>query len=380
LDIDLDDPAASLPPMQDPSQVLVWAGEQVLGMAKLPPLGPVDAKVIRERLAEWFAVPLIAREDVTARPAPALVLPEELTVVVCTRDRPQLLRSCLQHLARLSPPPGEVLVVDNAPTTGETRTLAAEFGVGYVVEPEPGLDRARNRGWQSARGSVVVYVDDDARAHPRFVAGVARGFLDRSVGAVTGLVVPAELVTRPQQLFEQQGGMRKGFQRQVFHRDSWSHGVQAYRLGVGTNMAFRRHVLAELGGFDPRLDVGTRTRGGGDVDMLYRALLDGWAVVYEPGAVVRHIHRRDWPGLVAQMRDNGVAFAALLAKYRQDPRLSAEARRELWRWHTRRHLGDVLRAIRRRQLWRLHLLLAEAGGSRRGRAALATETLGPEPA
>ena len=165
--------------------------------------------------------------------------------------------------------------------------------------------------------------------------------------------------------------MGKGFVREVHHRTTWRHGVQPYRLGVGTNMAFRRETLAALGGFDPRLDVGTATRGGGDLDMLYRTMLAGWTVVYEPDAVVRHLHRRDWKGLVGQMSDNGTAFAALLAKYESEvPELARTARRERRRWHVRRHLRDPLVAVRRRDAWQLLLLLAEARGAARGRRAL----------
>lgn len=374
VDIDLLDPDDGLFPTREQTHVLVWAGDRVLGTVTLPPLDAIDATVIRPRLAERFAEELVALQELRTEPEATFVRPEDVTVVVCTRDRPQMLRGCLEHLARASPPPAAILVVDNAPTTAATRELADEFDTDYVVEPEPGLDRARNRGWQAVGTAVVVYVDDDARVHRRFIAGIARGFLGESVGAVSGMVMPAELETEAQVRFEVQGGMHKGFRRQVFHRDSWLHGVQPYRLGVGTNMAFRRSVLAELGGFDPRLDVGTSTRGGGDLDMLYRTMLEGWTVVYEPSAVVRHIHRRDWAGLVAQMRDNGVAFSALLAKYRDHPDVGAQAQREWWLWHARRHARGLLGAVRRRQPWALRLLVAEAGGSRHGRPALIAET------
>ena len=48
-----------------------------------------------------------------------------------------------------------------------------------------------------------------------------------------------------------------------------------------------------IGAFDPALDVGTPTRGGGDLEMFFRVLKDGYALVYEPRAIVRHRHRRD---------------------------------------------------------------------------------------
>lgn len=370
-DLDLLDPSSTLPASLAPVRVLVWAGPEVLGTVDLPPVRPRDIALIPGLLADAFGTPLRARGALPTG-APTGMTAAELTVVVCTRDRPAMLTECLTSLGRLDPPPAEVLVVDNASTGPESRQAADAAGVRCVSEPAPGLNRARERGWRSAGTALVAYVDDDARAHPGFARAVEAGFLSAQVGAVTGLVAPAELATPAQRLFERQGGMGKGYQRRVYDVRSWPYGVQPYRLGVGTNMAFRTDVLEQLGGFDPRLDVGTPTRGGGDLDMLYRTMLSGYPVVYQPDAVVRHIHRRDWPGLVAQMTDNGVAFAALLAKYERElPGHAGLVQRERRRWHLQRHGRGPLGAVRRRELWLLRLLWAEVQGSRRGRVALA---------
>jgi glycosyltransferase involved in cell wall biosynthesis len=298
-----------------------------------------------------------------------------VTIVVCTRDRPRLLAGALESFRLLDPPPGEVLVVDNAPSSSATRDVVHAAGVRYVMEATPGLDHARNCGWREASGSVVSYVDDDARVHPRFAAAVAGGFLGERVGGVTGLVVAAELATRAQRRFEDFGGMYKGFRRIVYQRDARPFGLRPFVAGVGTNMAFRRDVLERLGGFDTRLDVGTRTRGGGDLDMLYRVVDAGYAIVYEPSAVVRHIHRPDMRGLTAQFCDNGVAYSAFLAKYEQQPATAAAARRERRRWHVQGHARRVARALRRGQPRLAYLLVREAMASRHGRAALNAETL-----
>ncbi len=368
-DVDLLDDAWLPPLVAEPLRLLVWAGPVVLGEISLGRIDPIERPYVRLRLLDAFA-------DRLTRPVPAsvddpqAVDPADLSVVVCTRDRTALLEGALQHLLALDPPPGEILVVDNAPTSDATRQVVASAGVRYVVEPEAGLDRARNTGWRSAEGGVVVYTDDDARAHPRFAAAVAAGFLGAGVGAVTGLVVAAELMTAAQHRFEDLGGMRKGFERRVFQRDVHPIGLRPHLLGVGTNMAFRRDVLAELGGFDPRLDVGTPTRGGGDLDMLYRVFEAGWAVVYEPSAVVRHIHRRDFPGLRAQLRDNGVAYSAFLAKWEGEPATAAAARRARRQWHVRWHTAGLLGALRKRQLRRATYLVEEAWAARLGREAL----------
>ena len=219
------------------------------------------------------------------------------------RDRAHHLDHCLRSLRDLDPPPAEIIVVDNASTDMTTRAVAARHGVRYVREDIPGLNHARNAGWRSTSAVVVAYVDDDARAHRRFVAAVAQGFAAPEIAAVTGLVRPAELVSRAQVAFELlEGGTGKGYQRIVFHPRYAPVGVrQAYRCGVGTNMAVRRVVLEALGGFDDRIGVGIPTRGGCDIDLFARVLDGGHTIVYEPHTVVRHVHRRTMSGLLAQI-------------------------------------------------------------------------------
>lgn len=375
-EIDLLDEASVLPPSTGPLRVLVRAGTTVLGTVDVNG-DPSHADATRRLLVDRFAATLWARSRVQVPATDAGCGADELTVVVCSRDRPQLLRGCLEALARLTPASGHVLVVDNAPTTSETEGLCAELGVARIVEPVPGLDRARNRGWGAATTPLVAYVDDDARTHPDFARAVASAFMAREIVAVTGLVRPAELTTAAQVQFEAHGGMGKGDRRRLFHREAAPVGVQPHRIGVGTNMAFRRSVLAALGGFDDRLDVGTATRGGGDLDMLYRVVEAGHVVVYEPAAVVHHIHRRDEAGLLRQSYDNGVAYAACLQKWESatdGPKGAAAIGAARTRWHVSRHVRGPLGAMRRRDLVGLRLLLAEAKGSRHGRTALLAET------
>ena len=238
-----------------------------------------------------------------------------VSVVVCTRNRPENLAGCLAALRQQQRPPGEIIVVDNAPVDERTRATAAAWGVRYVREDRPGLDFARNCGFRSATLPIVAYVDDDARPAPDWVAVLAAAFGKNGVAAVTGNVTPAELATYEQCLFEWgYGGMRHGFERWLFRRDllSTTELLWANLCGVGTNMAFRRQVLVELGGFDPALDVGGPAGGGGDLELFHRLVAAGYSLLYEPAAIVWHIHRRDRAGLRRQLFDNGRSFGAYL--------------------------------------------------------------------
>jgi GT2 family glycosyltransferase len=239
----------------------------------------------------------------------------QFSIVICTRDRPHLLAGCLQALAALTYPNLEILVIDNAPTSPATEQLCQQYPVRYVREERPGLDLARNTGWQLANGSLVAFTDDDARPDSGWLDGMAAVLSQPNVMAATGPVLPCELVTPAQIAFEDSyGGMSHGFEYRCFQREQLSDRqlLWASGFGVGANMAFRRTVLAELGGFDPGLDVGTPAAGGGDVELFHRLVAAGNNLVYTPAACVWHLHRRSWEELRQQIYNNGRSFGVYL--------------------------------------------------------------------
>lgn len=290
-----------------------------------------------------------------------------ISVVVCTRDRPLSLERCLQALAQLDYPTYEVVVVDNCSRDATVTQVVARSGFRYVREDNPGLDWARNRGIKEAKYDIVVFIDDDALAAPGWLRGVAQGFEDPEIMAVTGVVLPAEIETPAQNDFERYGGMSKGFVGKTIRCDELNDRALfwASNWGVGANMAFRRPLFETIGDFDVALDVGTPTNGAGDIEFFYRAVAAGYALRYEPAAMVRHIHRRDNAALKRQIYNNGRSFVAyLLTIARNEPQRRAAVlwftlRWWVWDWLLRR----LIRSLIRRDKWTLRFALIELWGS-----------------
>jgi GT2 family glycosyltransferase len=239
-----------------------------------------------------------------------------VTVAVCTRDRADQLERCLAAIARQRLAT-RVLVVDNAPSDDATaRLLAARFpDVERVVEPRPGLDHARNRAIATATTEVVAFTDDDVVVDPGWTWAIARAFDEEpDLGLLTGLVLPLELETPAQQLFERYGGFGRGVTRRwVAATGDAGSLLGTGELGTGANMAVRRTTIERIGAFDPALDVGTPTGGGGDLELFYRALAYGELVRYEPAAIVFHRHRATLDELAGQLRGNGATLAMMQA-------------------------------------------------------------------
>jgi glycosyltransferase involved in cell wall biosynthesis len=290
-----------------------------------------------------------------------------ITVAVCTRDRPQSLKACLDALSRLDYPEYEVVVVDNASRDSLVRQAVETSGFRYVREEIPGLDWARNRAYREARFDIVAYIDDDAIASPGWLLGIAHGFSERETKAVTGLVLPAELETTAQNEFEIYGGMSKGFSPRIIRKDEIKPAGRLWSSswGVGANMAFRRDLFESVGGFDPALDVGTPTRGGGDIEFFYRVVAAGHTLRYEPAAYIYHVHRRDRSALMRQIENNGRSFPAYLLTVSRNHRDQRGAvirfglRQWLWGWLVKRGV----KAIWRRDWRTTRFVAAEMRGS-----------------
>jgi glycosyltransferase involved in cell wall biosynthesis len=249
------------------------------------------------------------------------VLSATVTVVVCTRDRPMELKRCLASLACQSRRPDRIVVVDNASADDRTRAVAEEAGIDYVREERPGLDHARNAGVSRCHSEIVAFIDDDALAHPRWLERLVAAFDAAEIQAVTGLVLPGELETEAQYIFETQWGFGRGYERIDFGPDFYAgrrrRGCPAWRIGAGVNMAFRRHVFEQVGPFDERLDVGAAGCSG-DSEMWNRILHHGFTCRYEPLALVLHYHRRTMQELARQIRAYMSGHvAALLVQYQR---------------------------------------------------------------
>lgn len=246
-----------------------------------------------------------------------------VSVVVCTRDRPDSVVNALRELTALRYRSFEIVVVDNAPRTDATERAVRElFGddarVRYVRETRPGLSCARNRGVAEASAEIVAFTDDDVKADPWWLDGIARGFQAApDVACVTGLIATAQIENAAQLYFHLREGWGTECERRVFdlaeHRDGsplypYSPGI----FGAGANFAMSRTVLKELGGFDEALGAGTPSGGGEDLDMFMRVILAGHRIVYEPSAIVSHLHRTDLAELTRQMKAYGSGLTAAL--------------------------------------------------------------------
>jgi GT2 family glycosyltransferase len=244
----------------------------------------------------------------------------DLSVVICTRNRANTLRNCLQALQRQHTKPAEIIVVDNASNTTDTLQVCGEFPtVKYIREDRVGLDIARNTGARTAKCSIVAYTDDDTIPDANWVYRTFETFEKQDIMAMTGLVLAGSLHTEAEVIFEKHWPFNRGFVHKLFDQNFFntklSSGPPVWEIGAGANMAFRREIFEDVGYFDERLDVGAAGCSG-DSELWYRILANGFRIVYNPLAVVSHYHRDSVAGLKRQLYSYMKGFTvAMLIQY-----------------------------------------------------------------
>ena len=220
-----------------------------------------------------------------------------LTLIIITRNRPEMVQECLNHLAPLSPQPDQIVLVDSSDDE-QTHRVADNFAHVQYIRLANGRNRmpdSRNAGLRVATGDIVAFLDDDSMAGEGWLPNLLEPFSDPEVGCVGGGVDEPGTEWR---LDEPVGRvLANGDLSQSF---SPAHEADREVDHVkGCNMSFRRDLLACIGGFDPGY-TGDNLREDTDACLGIKKL--GANVVFCPSAVVTHL-RAPRKGITRGMGD-----------------------------------------------------------------------------
>jgi glycosyltransferase involved in cell wall biosynthesis len=211
----------------------------------------------------------------------------DISLIICTRDRSRKLAHHFDSIRRIKfERPWEIIVVDNG-SVDETPIVVHEFirstpaPVSFAFEPKPGKSNALNSALGIARGEILVFTDDDCYPAQDFLSQVWLAFQNPLVGYITGRIMLHDPADAPETINE------STTPRTFPGRHYLYPGTV-----MGANMAFRRQVLVDIGGFDPLFGPGAPFKSTEDLDVGSRASAKGWMGQYHPEVIVRHHHER----------------------------------------------------------------------------------------
>jgi GT2 family glycosyltransferase len=210
-----------------------------------------------------------------------------VSVIIPNWNGMRLLRPCLDSLRQQSYRDYEVIVVDNASTDDSRQALSQEYPEVRLLclDSNRGYSGGCNAGVRAARGAILVLLNNDTEADPRWLEMLVSA-LDRhpEVGSVASRLM---LYDRRDTLhsagdFYRANGLPDS--RGVWQPYGPPYDQECYVFGgCGGAVAFRWPVLDEIGLLEERFFMYCE-----DVDLNWRAQLAGFKCLYAPDAVVYH--------------------------------------------------------------------------------------------
>lgn len=187
------------------------------------------------------------------------------TVVITTKNRPHLLTSCLECLAKqtIKPDEYEILIIDscsdnpklNQDVINNFKNENKNHLIRYIHNDiEGGLTLSRNIAVQNSACEIIINVDDDAFPFPKYVESAILGLQDETIGLVVGKMTPRYEVKptiKQEKLFTEK--YLDGYYITDFTCIDLGNKIIKIpaRLAFGSNSAFKKSLFLDAGGYGP---------------------------------------------------------------------------------------------------------------------------------
>lgn len=210
-----------------------------------------------------------------------------ISIIVLNWNGGQVLGKCLQSLQEQAYHPLEIIVVDNASTDNSSDLVKKFPGVKLIVNDRNlGFGGGNNIGILASHGKYIMVLNNDTRLDPKCIKELKRSIeKDERYGACASkilleyednLIDAAGIVVYPDGLSIGRGRLEKG--------DRYDEEVEVF-FASGCASLLRREMLDDIGLFDEDFFA-----YADEADMGWRAQLAGWKCIYNPKAVVYHLH------------------------------------------------------------------------------------------
>jgi GT2 family glycosyltransferase len=199
-----------------------------------------------------------------------------VSIIIPTFNGASRIGHCLEALSKQTAGhDAEILVVNDGSTDTTAEVVASYPSVKLVNQVNAGPAAARNRGAMEARGSIILFTDDDCVPLPDWFSAMLAPFEDPNVVGVKGVYR-----TRQPQLAARFV--------QIEYEDRYRLMVNLPSIDfIDTYSAgFRRERFLEMNGYDTSFPVACAE----DIELSYRMSARGWLMKFVPAAIVYHTH------------------------------------------------------------------------------------------
>lgn len=234
---------------------------------------------------------------------------KDVSIIIPTKNNEDLLENCLSSVMDLDYPEDgkEVIIVDGHSTDGTVR-IAEKYACKIVYEDLGNQAGAYNVGIRNAEGKYVVFTDADCIVPKDWLKNLIKNFNDENIASVGGPNLTPDDDTKLARCV----GIVLGFLSKVGAR----YGLDANKVmetfhNPACNVAYRREVLEEVGGFNDRLITCA------DEELDYRIREKGYTILYSPEAKVFHYRRKSYKKFAMQAFNYAIGRAQAIKCHRK---------------------------------------------------------------
>lgn len=215
------------------------------------------------------------------------MLPQQgIDICICTFNRVEYLRQCVDLLLPQLNQNGRVLTIVNNNSTDSTEeyvksVMEQHSAVRYFFEPAQGISHARNRGWKESTHAWIFYIDDECLPDQGLISDAFKCIHEHGdIAAIGGPIYPKFITTKPEWLPEGFGEFKMPF-------DQFTVIDRGYiRCGC---FLTQRNVLEKLGGFSEDLGMkGYKLAYGEELELQDRLRAQGYKIAYDPALAIDH--------------------------------------------------------------------------------------------
>lgn len=199
-----------------------------------------------------------------------------VSIIIPTFNGASRIANCLEALLpQTAAIDAEILVVDDGSTDGTAGVVSRYSSVRLVSQANAGPAAARNRGALEAKGSIILFTDDDCVPTSDWLAAMTQPFEDPAMVGVKGAYRTRQkaLVARFVQADYEDRYRLMATLPEIDFIDTYA-------------AAFRRDRFLEMNGYDTSFPVACAE----DIELSYRMSERGWKMKFVPTAIVYHTH------------------------------------------------------------------------------------------